>query len=213
MQGCPLRCIYCHNRDTWSIDGGKEVSVDDIIIELNKYKDFIKLSGGGITVTGGEPTLQAEFVTELFKKCRKLGIHTAIDTSGFVEIEHVEELLNYVDLVLLDIKHGKNDKHIEITGVSNEKTIKFGKYVSNKGIDIWIRYVLLPGVTNSIEDLKDAKYIINSFNTVKKVEVLPYHKMGEYKWEEYNETYRLKNARIPTIEEVKEAQKVLKIGV
>ena len=104
MQGCPLRCLYCHNRDTWDVKGGREATVDEIIEDLKKYLDFIKFSGGGITVTGGEPTLQADFVAALFKRCKEMGVHTALDTSGFADIKRVEELLKYTDLVLLDIK-------------------------------------------------------------------------------------------------------------
>lgn len=209
MQGCLLKCLYCHNRDTWDLNGGKEISVDEIIEDIKRYLDFITLSNGGITVTGGEPTLQVEFVKELFKRCKELRIHTALDTSGFVDNKDVEELLKYTNLVLLDIKHANDEKHKEITGVSNKKTIEFAKNLSDKGIDIWIRYVLVPGYTDNTEDLLQARKIIDNIKTVKKVEVLPYHTMGKYKWEQLGKEYILEKIDVPTKEQIDNAQKIL----
>lgn len=209
MQGCPLRCIYCHNRDTWDVSGGREYTVDEVMEQVKKYLTYMRSSGGGITVTGGEPTLQAGFVAELFKRCREMDIHTALDTSGFAAVEKVKELLEYTDLILLDIKHAVDEKHKEITGVSNELIKKFALYASEKGIPIWIRHVLVPGYTDSEEDLRLAGEFIKQLKTVEKVEVLPYHNMGEYKWEKLGQEYKLKGVRSPTAEEINRAVRIL----
>lgn len=209
MQGCPLRCIYCHNRDTWNTGGGKQYTVEEVINELNKYLDYINASGGGITVSGGEPTLQAEFVTELFIKCKELGVHTALDTSGFADIDKVDRLLQYTDLVLLDIKHGVEEKHKEITGVSSKKIRIFARYCKEKGIPVWIRYVLVPGYTDSEEDLRQAGAFIRELKNVKQIEVLPYHSMGAFKWEKLGEKYKLHDVKAPSAEEVKKAREIL----
>ncbi|MEG6613823.1 pyruvate formate-lyase-activating protein [Pseudoclostridium thermosuccinogenes] len=209
MQGCPLRCIYCHNRDTWDVSGGREYTVDEVMEQVKKYLTYMRSSGGGITVTGGEPTLQAGFVAELFKRCREMDIHTALDTSGFAAVEKVKELLEYTDLILLDIKHAVDEKHKEITGVSNELIKKFALYASEKGIPIWIRHVLVPGYTDSEEDLRLAGEFIKQLKTVEKVEVLPYHNMGEYKWQKLGQEYKLKGVRSPTAEEINRAVRIL----
>jgi len=209
MQGCPLRCLYCHNRDTWDAGGGQEYTPLQVIDEMKKYIDYIRFSGGGITVSGGEPTLQADFVTEVFKLAKGMNIHTALDTNGFADVEKVEELLRYTDLVLLDIKHAVEEKHKLLTGVSNEKIIRFTEYVDEQGIPIWIRYVLVPGYTDDEEDLKQAAKFIGRLKTVKKVEVLPYHSMGAYKWEKLGQKYELEGVREPNATEVQQAKKIL----
>lgn len=209
MQGCPLRCIYCHNRDTWDPCGGREFTTDDVIEEMQKYMNYIQLSKGGITVTGGEPTLQAAFVTELFKKCKELKVHTALDTSGFADVAKVKELLSYTDLVMLDIKHADDEKHRNITGVGNEKIRKFAEYVSKMNIPIWIRYVLVPGFTDSDEDLKNAAALIKSLKSVERTEILPYHSMGAYKWDKLGTEYALKDVKAPTPEQLQRAKEIL----
>ncbi|HOJ09083.1 MAG TPA: pyruvate formate-lyase-activating protein [Clostridiales bacterium] len=209
MQGCPLRCIYCHNRDTWDVSGGREYSVDDVVAQTEKYIDFMQSSGGGITVTGGEPLIQVDFVTALFKRCRELNIHTALDTSGFAEVEKVMELLEYTDLILLDIKHASEAKHREITGVGNDKIKKFALYTMKKGIPLWIRYVLVPGYTDNEEDLRLAGEFIESLKNVEKVEVLPYHCMGAFKWDKLGLEYPAANVREPSKEEVARAAETL----
>lgn len=213
MQGCPLRCIYCHNRDTWDAGKGNLYTPEEVIDELKKYKSYINFSGGGITITGGEPTLQVEFVGEVFKQAKKLGVHTALDTSGFVDIDKVKELLEYTDLVLLDLKHIDEEKHKWITGVENSKCKEFALYVSLKGIPIWIRYVLLPGYTDGAEDLEKAASFIKELKSVEKIEVLPYHSMGAYKWDKLGFEYELKGIREPGTQEVKNAQEILSKGL
>lgn len=209
MQGCPLRCIYCHNRDTWDARAGREYTPEEIIEEMKKYMDYIKFSGGGITITGGEPTLQAEFVEEVFKRCKGLGVHTALDTSGFADIDKVEGLLSYTDLILLDIKQAVDEKHKAITGVGNEKIKKFAFYTAEKHIPVWIRYVLVPGYTDDEEDLKLAAEFIDKLDNVEKIEVLPYHGMGAYKWEKLGQEYPLINVKEPDREQVDRARRIL----
>ncbi|HHX18134.1 MAG TPA: pyruvate formate lyase-activating protein [Clostridium sp.] len=211
MQGCPLRCVYCHNRDMWDSTGGKEYRPEEVIEKMEKYINYIRFSGGGITVTGGEPLYQADFVTEVFKIAKKMGIHTALDTSGFANTDAVKELLEYTDLVLLDIKHADEEKHKEITGVENEKIKKFAKHVSDKNIAIWIRYVLVPGLTDGEEDLKKAATFIKQLKTVENIEILPYHTMGAYKWEELGWEYQLKEVGEPDSMSITNAKKILGI--
>ena len=211
MQGCPLRCVYCHNRDMWDGTEGKEYRAEEVIEEMKKYINYINFSGGGITVTGGEPLLQPDFVTELFKIANKMNIHTAVDTSGFAKLDNVKELLEYTDLVLLDIKHADEEKHKEITGVENEKIIKFAKYVSRQNIPIWIRYVLVPGLTDDEHHLKKAANFIKELKTVENVEVLPYHTMGVYKWEKLGYEYQLEGIKAPESVDITKAKKILGI--
>lgn len=209
MQGCPLRCLYCHNRDTWDEQGGREYTADEVMAELVKYTGYIRFSGGGITVSGGEPLLQHAFVTELFKKCHEKGIHTALDTSGFADVDKHTELLSYTDLVLLDIKHASDIGHRAITGVGQEKPAAFAKMLSEKGIPMWIRYVLVPGYTDSEEDLQAAASFIKSLHTVQKIEILPYHSMGSYKWEELGFIYPLNGIPEPDEKSIERARLIL----
>lgn len=214
MQGCPLRCAYCHNPDTWDGKCGKVVTVKEIIEDIKRYIPYMKLSKGGVTVTGGEPLLQIKFVTELFKELKKIDFHTAIDTSGYVDIEEIKELIEYTDLFLLDIKHINDIEHKKLTGVTNQKTQKLAKYLSDRGIPVWIRHVIIPGITDDIEEVKALAEFILTLKNVEKVEILPYHKMGEYKYEALNIPYRLKGIRTPdkdTIEKIKNVFKDLNI--
>ncbi|MTI48239.1 MAG: pyruvate formate lyase-activating protein [Firmicutes bacterium] len=205
-QGCPLRCQYCHNPDTWKLEDGKEVSVDELMADIKKYKSYMNFSGGGITASGGEPLLQSDFIKELFKRCKEEGIHTALDTSGFVSLNTAKKVLEYTDLVLLDIKSFNSKLYKDLTGVSNEPTIQLAKYLSEANIPIWIRYVLVPNLTDKTEDIRDLARFLSTLKSIEKVELLPFHKMGEYKWEELGYEYKLKDTETPsnkTIENVK----------
>ena len=155
MQGCPLRCKYCHNRDTWDVNAGTTISSHELIKKILRDKPYFSSSGGGVTVSGGEPLLQAEFVTELFKELKSIGIHTCLDTSGNLPItSQIKELLQYTDLVLLDIKHINSEKCQELTGLTNDHELSFAKYLSSHNIPVWIRQVLVPGYTDDKFDLK-----------------------------------------------------------
>jgi pyruvate formate lyase activating enzyme len=221
LQGCTLRCKYCHNRDSWKVGAGKEMSIDEVMTEVLKYREFFDASGGGITVSGGEPLIQLPFLVELFKECKKQGIHTNIDTSGGIKLtnrntERLDELLTYTDLIMLDIKLMDPVGHKELIGVPNDHILEFGRYVAKSKTPMWIRRVLVPGLSDSEEDLKaTAEYIkeLNKMGTVEKVEVLPYHPMGEHKWAEFGFEYPLKGQRTPTKEEVTKAEEILKAGL
>ena len=215
LKGCPLRCKYCHNPDTWTFDNAYEYETVDVVNEALRYKGYFK-NGGGVTVTGGEPLLQIEFVTELFKLLKKENVHTALDTSGITfekdDIECVNkfnELMKYTDLVLLDIKHIDENCHIDLTGKSNKNVLDFAKYLSNIGKDMWIRHVLVPGITLNDEYLIKTKEFIDNLKTVKKIEVLPYHTMGIVKYNNLGIPYRLEGVRVPTKDEVRHAKYLL----
>ena len=212
LQGCYLQCKYCHNRDTWDLKGGEPKSLDDILEKIKRYKNYMMLSGGGVTVTGGEPFLQVKFLIELFKKLKEEGIHTCIDTSGIVAItDDVKELLKYTDLVLLDIKHIDDEKCKKLVGVSNKRELEFAQYLSENNIKIWIRQVLVPGYTDDEEDLKRLKKFIKSLKTVENVQILPYHSMGKFKWEKLGNKYELEDVRDANQDDVDRVKKILGI--
>ncbi|WP_453991694.1 pyruvate formate-lyase-activating protein [Bacillus nitroreducens] len=214
-QGCLLRCQFCHNPDTWKLNKGKEMSVQEIIHDIKTYLPFFQASGGGVTVSGGEPLLQLEFLIELFKECKKLGIHTTIDSSGgcFSRspqfMEKLEELLPLTDLVLLDIKEIDPVKHKDLTGLSNDHILDFAQYLAEKKVPVWIRHVLVPTISDNDEDLTKLSEFIKTLNNVEKIEVLPYHKLGIYKWESLGLEYKLKHIEPPTDERVRNAEKIL----
>ena len=203
LQGCHLKCKYCHNRDTWDINGGSYKSVDEIFEKTLRYKPYFENSNGGVTVTGGEPLLQVKFLIELFKKLKNAGIHTCIDTSGIVNLtDEIKEVLKLTDLVLLDIKHIESEKCKELTGHSNKRELEFAKYLSENGIPIWIRQVIIPGITDEEEDIIKLKEFIKTLKTVEKIEFLPYHTAGKYKWAELGKKYDLADIREATQEDI-----------
>ena len=210
MQGCPMRCLYCHNPDTWDVKGGREVSVAELISEYRKNRDFY--SGGGITVTGGEPLLQLDFITELFKVAKDYGIHTAIDTSGITYTENgeyiakLDELMKYTDLVMLDVKHYDSEKHKRLTGHGNEKVFAFAKYLEKKNIPLWVRHVVLEGYTDDETDLYNLGVAIGALNNLKAIDVLSYHTLGVKKYEELGISYPLEGVS-PTSNELRNAAK------
>ena len=212
LQGCHLQCKYCHNRDTWDINGEEYKSVDEIVEKINRYKNYIIPSGGGVTVTGGEPLIQASFVLELFKKLKENGIHTCVDTSGmFALTDGIKEVLKYTDLVLLDIKHIDDEKCKELVGVSNKKELEFARYLSDNNIKMWIRQVLVPGYTDDGQDLLKLKNFLSTLKTVEKIQILPYHNMGKYKWEKLGLEYPLEGVREANQEDIDIAKKILGI--
>ncbi len=213
MQGCPMRCLYCHNPDTWDTHGGTEISLSEIISEYEKNRAFYEK--GGITVTGGEPLMQTEFVTELFREAKKRGIHTCIDTSGITYsetnakyLEKLDELIQYTDLVMLDIKHIDTAKHKILTGHGNERILGFAKYLEKKKIPLWVRHVIVEGYTDNEEDLSNLGKFIGSLKNLRALDVLPYHTMGKSKYEEMGMEYPLGN--MPALD-AKEALKAKEI--
>lgn len=218
MQGCHMRCKYCHNPETWSLNG-TEYTVEELCREALKYRSYWGTNSqkGGVTVSGGEPLLQIEFVTAFFKRLKERGVHTALDTSGqpfskeSTFLEKFDELLKYTDLVLLDLKEMSSEKHKNLTGFTNTNILQMATYLSDKNIPMWIRHVLVPGVTDGEEELVQLAEFIETLHTVEKVEVLPYHTLGLFKWQDLGVVYPLEGVLTPTAEDMKKAEALLKI--
>ncbi len=212
MQGCALKCKYCHNRDTWDLCGGTEYTLEEILTRIKKYKNYFIPSGGGVTFSGGEPLLQLKFLLEIIPILKKEGIHVAIDTSGSFNLtEDIKKVINLADLFLLDIKCINDEICKDLTGVSNKKELAFARYLSDINKPMWIRQVLVPGITDKEDDLLKLKDFINSLNSVEKVEILPYHDMGKFKWEKLGFKYPLEGVPVATSEDVLKAKKILGI--
>ncbi len=200
LQGCLMRCKYCHNRDTWDTEGGKEMSVDELMADLVQYRHYMNASGGGVTVSGGEAMLQPEFVKAIFTACKAEGIHTCLDTNGFVRRidETTRSVLDVADLVLLDIKQMNNEKHIDLTHVSNKYTLEFAKYLAEQNQPVYLRYVVVPGYTDCEEDAHALGQFIEPMNNIEKIEMLPYHELGKHKWTAMGEIYPLDGVHPPS---------------
>lgn len=210
MQGCSLKCKYCQNRDTWNLCGGTKYTISEIVNKVLRYKNYI-MPNGGITISGGEPLLQSKFLISLFKELKKYNIHTCIDTSGsFVITEELKQLIDLTDLFLLDIKCINDEICKDLTGVSNKNELIFAKYLSDNNKDIWIRQVLVPSITDNKEDLIDLRNFINTLKTVKKVELLPYHNLGKFKWENLGLKYELDNIPTATSNDIERAKQILR---
>lgn len=214
-QGCPLRCQFCHNPDTWKMSDGKTMTVEELVDDILDYLPFFQASGGGVTVSGGEPLLQCKFLVELFKELKKYGIHTTIDTSGGCfntsphYLEMLDDVLELTDLVMLDIKQIDPEKHKRLTGMTNDKILKFAEYLKEKNVPVWIRHVLVPERSDFDEDLHALRAFIDTLPNVEKIEVLPYHKLGVYKYEELGLDYPLEGIEPPTEDRVKNAEAIL----
>lgn len=193
-QGCPLRCKYCHNPDSWTTSTNKQMTVDEILEKYEGVKEFVK--NGGLTVTGGEPLMQTEFVTELFKAAKERNIHTALDTSGVLfnrkNTSKIDELLKYTDLVLLDIKHIDNEEHKKLTGLPNTNILDFARYLSEISKPVWIRHVVVPQITFNEKWLKELGKFLSELKNIKALDVLPYHDMAVPKYENLKIEYPLK---------------------
>lgn len=214
MQGCPMRCKYCHNPDTWKTGVGEKISADEIIERFNKNKVFYK--NGGITVTGGEPLLQIDFILELFTKAKALGIHTAIDTSGVtystVENEYnkkLDKLLSLTDLVMLDIKHVDSEEHVKLTERDNKNILLFARHLGERNIPVLIRHVLVPGITDSREALEALGRFVAEIKTVRAVDVIPYHTLGVKKYDTLGIPYALVGVPDATADDVRRAREIV----
>lgn len=205
LQGCPLRCKFCHNPDTWNATGAKiKESAEKTFEKIRKYKGYFGKKGG-VTLTGGEPLVQSEFVLELFKLCKKDGIHTALDTSGYIFNDKVKEVLEYTDLVLLDIKALDEKVYKELTGVELKNTLEFANYLKEINKKTWIRHVVVPKITDDDELLDRLANYVSKFDNVEKVEILPYHKLGEFKYKELGMRYVLEGVEELSKERFKNA--------
>ena len=215
LSGCKMRCKFCHNPETWKMDG-EEWTAEKLFQRVRRYKGYWK-NNGGITVSGGEPLLQIDFLTEFLTLAKKDGINTAVDTAGqpFSEdpewLEKFDRLLSVTDLFILDIKDMDPQGHRALTGFGNENILAMARYLSDKGKKMWIRHVLVPGLTDRVEDLTALKGFISSLDTVDRVEILPYHTLGIMKWEELNQPYPLEGVPVPSKEEIERAEDLLGI--
>lgn len=211
-QGCNLRCKYCQNRDTWSHDGGTLYSVQEILDKISRYKNYIVPSGGGVTVSGGEPLIHADFLIALFSELKKKKISTAIDTSGiFYLTPKIKQIIELTDLFLLDIKCINDNICKDLTGVSNQKELEFARYLSDNNKHMWIRQVLVPGITDNEQDLTRLRQFLSTLKTVDKFEILPYHDMGKFKWLDLGVAYPLEGVKLATSDDVNRAKKILGI--
>ena len=239
FQGCPMRCQYCHNPDTWKIEDGEEMTADEIIDRFERNRSFYQT--GGITATGGEPMLQLDFLTELFTKAKEKGIHTCLDTSGIMfpkkhigteqisereisltgisenmasdRMEKTEQLMSVTDLVMLDIKHINDEEHQKLTGQSNSNILAFAKYLDSIRKPVWIRHVVVPGITFDEKELKELGLFLKTLHNVGKLEVLPYHSMGKVKYDNRGMDYVLKDTPQLTKAEAKEAENMIRAAM
>ena len=219
VQGCPMRCAYCHNPDTWEMNGGTLMEPSEIIEQYEKNRPFYA-NGGGLTVTGGEPLMQPDFLIELFTLAKERNIHTCIDSSGIaynpnseVFMAKLDKLMSLTDLVMLDIKHIDPAKHKELTQQPNENILKFAAYLNDKQVDMWIRHVVVPGITDDDKYLFDLGYFIGQFGNLKALDVLPYHTMGEKKYESLGMEYKLKGVPAMNQDKLLEKKKVILEGL
>lgn len=218
VQGCPMRCAYCHNPDTWAMVGGTEMEPAEILEQYNRNKAFYK--GGGLTVTGGEPLMQIDFVTELFTLAKKQNIHTCIDTSGIAYkpentayIQKLDHLMALTDLVMLDIKHIDPEKHLALTEQPNDGILAFAAYLNDRNIPMWIRHVVVPGITDDDKYLFELGYFIGQFPNLKALDVLPYHDMAKPKYEKLGIEYKLKDTPAMDKNAVVEKKQVILEGI
>ena len=218
LKGCPMRCLYCHNPDTWNPEGGTPMTPADIISQFQSSRNYYK--NGGITVSGGEPMLQMDFVTELFSMAKKQDIHTCLDTSGIVFspddpkiLKKIDSLLAVTDLILLDIKHIDSQEHQKLTGFPNENILAFARYLDKKGIPVWIRHVVVPGITFNRDRLYRTGRFIGSLSNVNALDVLPYHDMGKVKYEKLRIPYPLKDTKPLTTQQAVAARQVILQGI
>ncbi|MCA0132188.1 pyruvate formate-lyase-activating protein [Winogradskyella alexanderae] len=211
LQGCKLKCLYCHNPDTIGLEGGKPYHIETLFSLILKSKPYFG-KNGGVTVSGGEPLLQAKALIPLFKKLKEAGIHTALDTNGRILNHFAQELLDaYTDLVMLDVKHMTEEGYQYITGMKNkETTFNFSRYRELSSKPMWLRYVLIPGLTDQTELLQSMGNYFKNYKTIERLEIQPYHKLGVHKWDALGWDYKLKNARENTIEEIEHAVQTLK---
>ena len=217
MQGCPMRCLYCHNPDTWKLSGGREMTADEILAEYDHNKAFYKK--GGITVSGGEPLLQVDFLLELFEKAKKKGIHTCIDTSGATYdprnetyTEKLDRLLSLTDLVMLDIKHIDSEAHKKLTGRGNENILAFARHLCEMSVPIWVRHVVVKGYTDGAEEHAALGRFLAELKNLKALDVLPYHTMGVTKYRELGMPYPLEGMEAATLADAQKAKQEILAG-
>lgn len=211
-QGCSLRCAYCHNPDTWAFKKEIKTTAEKIVEKAKRYKPYFKFNDGGVTFSGGEPLMQPEFLLECLKLCKEEGIHTVLDTAG-VGMGEYGEILKYTDLVILDIKHSNPEKYKNITGMDMDSYCRFKEELISSGSSIWLKQVVTPGINDTCDDMKQFEREVNTFpkDAVKKVELLPYHTLGVFKYKELNINYRLEGIEPLLPEKLEKLKKCLSI--
>lgn len=210
MSGCLLRCLYCHNPDTWHLKDGTRVSLEHAVRRLGDFAPMVRAMGGGLTISGGEPLVQPAFTRALFAAAKNMGLHTALDTSGFLGARADDDYLANVDLVLLDIKSGDPDVYRRVTGKDLEPTLRFAERLAAARKPVWIRYVLVPGLTDDPSNLDKVARFVAPMNNVEWVEVLPFHQMGSFKWKSLGLEYSLAETAAPTMNQVQAALKTFR---
>jgi len=208
--GCNWRCQYCHNPDTWNMTNGMPVPLARATEELRKYRHGLKIMNGGLTISGGEPLMQARFVVKLFTAAKAMGIHTALDTNGYLGDRLSDAELQAIDLVLLDLKTWNPEKHRKLTGMDNAPTLDFARRLAAKKRPMWVRYVLVPGLTDDVKDIADIARFAASLGNVERVDVLPFHQMGQYKWKQLGMPYTLEKTEPPEPENVEWACEIFR---
>jgi len=196
--GCQFRCLYCHNPDTWSLSNGMPVPIERAVEQLKKYRQGLKVMAGGFTLSGGEPLMQDRFAVRLFAGAHRLGIHTALDTNGFLGSRLSDEDLDNIDLVLLDIKAWDPERHRRLTAKDNGPTLSFARRLAARRTPLWLRFVLVPGLTDDMDDVAQIAKFAASLDNVERVDVLPFHQMGRFKWKELGLEYTLDDVKPPT---------------
>ena len=203
--GCQFRCLYCHNPDTWNMTNGIPVPIETAVEELRKYRHGLRIMSGGFTLSGGEPLMQHRFAAKLFAAAQGLGIHTALDTNGYFGDRLTDDELNTIDLVLLDIKAWNPDRHLRLTGMDVEPVLNFARRLATRNRAIWLRFVLVPGLTDDPQDIENIARFAASLNVVLRVDVLPFHQLGRFKWDTLRLDYKLRDTRPPSADQVGEA--------
>ncbi|MBP3380176.1 MAG: pyruvate formate lyase-activating protein [Ruminococcus sp.] len=211
FQGCPLRCLYCHNPDTWEFGSGKKMTPEELLCEYDSYREFLR--SGGITATGGEPLAQAEFLAELFRLAKEKGVHTCLDTSGAIYNEAVETALKYTDLVMLDIKHTDSCLHKKLTGIGNEQVLAFAEHLRDIGKPMWVRRVVVPGITDSEDELFHLGEYLADFPNLKALDVLPYHDLAREKYAKLGLDYPLPSTPALPKEDAIKAKNIIMNGL
>lgn len=211
FQGCLMQCLYCHNPDTWDMQGGRFVTVPELMKEIVTYKSFLQPNGGGVTASGGEAILQDRFVCEWFKACHKEGLTTCLDTNGYVRkyTKEIDDLINETDLVMLDLKQMNDERHQKLTGVSNQYAKQFAQYLHEKQQRTWIRYVIVPGWTDDDESAHLLGQFTKDMDNIERIELLPFHQMGKVKWETMHKEYQLENVESPSRVTLERLQKII----
>lgn len=208
LQGCHLRCLYCHNPDSWDVNGGQEISIKNILKNILAYKKFYKK--GGVTISGGEPLLQHEFLYSLLEALEILGLHTAIDTNGFIDLKYSKKCIDKANMLLLDIKEIDEDDCIALTEQTNKNTLDTLQYCQDTNKCVWIRFVCIPGYTLKSEKIHKLSQLLQGYSCVQKVQLIPFHQLGSYKYKELKIPYKLESTPIPTNEEMHEAEKIIR---